>query len=187
MVNTNPSGGVVVVELLKIVFTRKKAIVNFHYNIKGFLPNICTEILDLGVLMVSSLTFASHIAYITNKAFNTLGFIIRNTREFTNILAIKCLFCTLVRSRLKYCCLFWTPQQFLYINMIKKVLRKFAKYLHFSLYMKYSISHYDRKSTDEYSLLSRKLTSCLIFLQKLITGDICSPSTLSELRKSIPA
>jgi hypothetical protein len=173
-----------------ISFTRKSNIVNFFYNINGSPLARCNEISDLGVIMDNTLSFTSHIMSITNTAMKMLGFVCRNTKEFTNISCIKQLFYGLVRSRLEYCCVVFKPYQQLYINMMEGVLRKFAKYVYFKMFNCYPSRHCDQTSlisiVNEQSLLARRNICCLIFLQKIIKGDIESTILIENIKFVIP-
>lgn len=53
---------------------------------------------------------------IMNKSLKMLGFINRNTKEFINLLCLKNLFCSLVRSNHEYGSLIWYNHCSTYIN-----------------------------------------------------------------------
>ena len=57
---------------------------------------------DLGVLIDNSLKFNANVEFIVNKAFRTLGFIMRTTQAFTSITTIVHLYRALVLSQLDY-------------------------------------------------------------------------------------
>lgn len=59
-------------------FIRKQHVVDFYYNINGHLHTSCNEILDLGVVIHTSLGFVLHITKITNSALKSLDLIFRN-------------------------------------------------------------------------------------------------------------
>lgn len=77
--------------------------------------------------MDNRLVYIPHIVHVTCTVLKT--FICRNTKEFTCIPCIKILFYTLVRSKLEYCCVIWSPHYEFYMNVLGNVLQKLAKYL----------------------------------------------------------
>lgn len=140
--------------------------------------------------MDTALSFSPHIAWLTNTALKTLGFILRNTGDFVNVACIKLLFYTLVRSRIEYCCVVWTPYHQNYINMLENVLRKYAKYLHLKLFNRYPVRHCELREllTDvgETTLVSRRKTLCLVFLQKLLRGEFSCSELLETIGFTVP-
>ena len=64
---------------------------------------------DLGVTLDTSLQFSHHLDNVINKAFQMLGFITRCTQDFTSTIALKNLYCALVRSPLEYAFCVWSP------------------------------------------------------------------------------
>ena len=174
----------------KITFTRKNSNFNFYYNINGRILENCNEIRDLGVILDTTLSYIPHILNITNSALKTLGFICRNSKDFKNIQCIKQLYYSLVRTKLEYCCIIWTPCHQTYINLIENVNRKFCKYLYFKMFNCYPIRHCDHNSlisvVNENLLGARRNVACLIFLQNLINGKLSSSALLQEIKFSVP-
>lgn len=73
--------------------SRKNLSVNYYYNINGTAICRCNEFVDVGVTMDTKLTlFVPHIVSVTNSALKTLGFIIRNSRDFKDRHCTKLLF-----------------------------------------------------------------------------------------------
>lgn len=60
------------------------AVIISDYNINGV--QLARDILkkDLGMTMDSKLEFYEHVRRVRNSAFRTLGFLIRNAKEFKN-------------------------------------------------------------------------------------------------------
>ena len=66
-------------------------------------------IMDLGFKFNHSPNQSSHINYVCCKGFKTLGFIMRNSKDFRSSMSIKALFCSLVRPILEYGTIVWDP------------------------------------------------------------------------------
>ena len=56
---------------------------------------------DLDVILDPKLTFNYHVNYVISKSLSMLGFIQRNSSEFTDPTAIPCLYNSLVRPHLE--------------------------------------------------------------------------------------
>lgn len=63
---------------------------------------------DLGVHFESDLSFKLNHNLVMNKAFKILGFVSRNTQNFKNIICLKTLYYSLVRSSLEFGSLVWS-------------------------------------------------------------------------------
>jgi hypothetical protein len=140
--------------------------------------------------MDTGLTFVPHMMSIVSKALKMLGFIFRNTSDFTNTISIKSLFYAFVRSKLEYCSVVWMPYNQVYISLLEKIQRKFAKYMYFKIHGHYPMQHCDEsillKSVELNSLLSRRNLNCLSFLQKLLIGIVDCPSLLNQIKIALP-
>ena len=171
-------------------FSRKIDSIHFYYNVHGNLLERCDQFRDLGVIMDSTLSFVPHIESITNSALRTLGFIVRNTNEVFNIDCLKLLFYTLVRSKLEYCCVIWSPHHQVYVNLIENVLRKFCMFAYFKIFGIYPPRHSEQHAlltiVKECSLKSRRDLAHLVFLQKIIHGQISSVPLLSHIKLYVP-
>lgn len=58
-----------------------------------------------------------------------IGFIYRNCKSFDNIATLITLYCSLVRSKLEYGSLIWSPIYDKHKNALEQVQRRFPKYL----------------------------------------------------------
>src|SRR5699024_6753212 len=72
-----------------ISFTRKNNNIVYEYSMLNSPVKRCYEFRDLGVITDPALTFVPHIESICKKAVQMFGFIIRNTKEFTNLDCLK--------------------------------------------------------------------------------------------------
>lgn len=135
-----------------------------------------TIIKDLGVNFDAKLSFADHVNIISAAALKTLGFIFRSTKLFTNMNALKCLYCSLVRSKLEYCSVILSPFYRVHSFHLEQVQRRFLKYLYFKIYNTYPERNVDQRQlldifeTD--SLSSRRSVASVVFLVKLIRGVV---------------
>ena len=81
----------------------------------------------LGITITDNMDWGQHVSEISSKATNTLGFLRRNLAlapRSTKEVAYK----TLVRPKLEYAALIWSPQSKLLINQIEKVQRTAARW-----------------------------------------------------------
>ena len=91
-----------------------------HYNVK--------QHKDLGVLVTNNLTWSNHINCIYSSAYRSLHLIHRSVSS-NNPSLRKCLYITLVHSRLIYCSQIWRPRLIKYIVCLEKVQRRATKYI----------------------------------------------------------
>ncbi|XP_055528077.1 uncharacterized protein LOC129720614 [Wyeomyia smithii] len=106
-----------------ISFTRTRTQQHYEYRVNGFNLERVSSIQDLGVTFNSKLCFNEHITATTCKAFALLGFIRRNARDFSDVYALKTLYCSIVRSVLEYAVQIWAPHQEAQIIRIERIQR----------------------------------------------------------------
>ncbi|CAI6352586.1 unnamed protein product [Macrosiphum euphorbiae] len=173
-----------------ISFYRNKSPFNIAYYSDNYLLPKVDSIKDLGVIFSSSLSFTAHIQSITIKASRSLGFIIRNTRDFNNIVSLKTLYFALVRSVLEYCSILWNPYQLVWINKIERVQNKFLRFINTKIPNNcIIIDHcYEplRRLVNINSLSSRRLYFDVIFIYKILHGTIKDSFLLSQINLSVP-
>jgi hypothetical protein len=114
-------------------FPRKTKPLMFDYRIGNALLTRCFTFKDLGVTFDAQFTFNEHVDIIVASSVKTLGFIIRSCKRFRSESCLRALYFTLVRSKLEYCSIVWSPIYRRGVDALESVQRKFAKYLLFKL------------------------------------------------------
>ena len=84
-------------------------------------------ICDLGVIFDSKLSFSHHIQFISEAAYKSLGFVIRNGREFGDVETLKTLYLSYCRSRMEYASIIWSPIYNIHIASLERIQRRFLK------------------------------------------------------------
>lgn len=115
-------------------FTRVRRPFRYEYMVDVERMQRVTEVRDLGVYVTSELSFRTHITDICKKAYRNLGFVLRQTREFTNIAAVRALYDALVRTHLEHSAIIWAPHEAKYSVMLERVQNKFTRYLYKKLW-----------------------------------------------------
>lgn len=172
------------IEKCKIMnFYNKKNPYLYTYKINDIPLNRVDEVKDLGVTFQRNLKFNSHYNNINKKAFKMLGFLFRQTKDFTNPNTLKILYYAYVRSHLEYCSSVWSPQYSIHISSLEAVQRTFLRMLAYKLKTPIINHNYDEimHSQDFVTLEYRRRMSDLTFLYKIINGQIYSPELLSNL------
>lgn len=143
---------------------------------------------DLGVTFDEHLSFTSHIEKIVQRSFRMLGFIRRNTSHIYDTKSLMVLYNSLVRSILEYCSVVWSPFYACHKIRIEQVQNKFAKYMLLKLHYPYKDVIYDTRLLlcGLKSLEQRRSDAQLLFLFKLIHGDINCSSLLAEIYMACP-
>lgn len=171
-------------------FTLKKQPLLFNYTLDDVSLVRCTNIKDLGVIFDTKLSYTDHLNAIVNAANKTLGFIVRNSTSFNNVTALKCIYFSLVRSKLEYCSLIWYPHSQIHINSLERIQRRFLKFLTFRVDNYYPNRGYDHKLLLErfkiQPLHTRRILHSLSFLFKLFHANVDSPSLLGSFNIRVP-
>lgn len=172
-----------------VTFTRKHCPINFNYSVKEVnLRRVC-NVRDLGVIYDSKLSFNPHMDYIISKAYRALGFVMRSSKEFSNIKTLKILYCTYVRSNLEYASQVWNPCYVTYINRIETLQKKFIRFLCYRLKERYNSNIYYELCRKHHllPLVKRREISDITFLLKLASGSIDCPSLLNKISLKVPS
>lgn len=109
-------------------FYRSRNPVNFNYLMNGVILENVALMRDLGVTLDTSLNFIVHMSNTISKAFQMLGFIRRCTVDFNDMVALKWLYCALVRSHLEYASCVWSPYYNVHRHALERVQHKFLKH-----------------------------------------------------------
>ena len=117
-----------------------KSRISTQYYIAGSQVPIQETQKDLGILISSNLTWDLHISCIVSKAYKILGLLRRSFSKLHNPTAKKCLYISLVRSRLIYCSQIWRPQLIRDIFQLEQVQRRSTKFI----LDNYHSSYFDR-------------------------------------------
>lgn len=166
-------------------FTNRMDPLTPSYSIDNVELKVVHEMKDLGVLFDSKLRFDSHVRGISNRACRMLGFIMRTTKDFTNIKCILMLYNTLIRSHLEYCCTVWNPYQQQYIGLIEKVQRIFTRQLFFKLHKRYDVYVNRLKEFNMLDLHDRRKISDMVLLKRIM-ADNDSPLSQSIIIRNTP-
>lgn len=94
-----------------ITFSRRSSsnILRGSYTINSEPLERVSVINDLGVLLDERLTFKAHIHQVVQRSKAIWAFVRRQAKEHNCPFVAKALFCALVRSKLEYCSVVWSP------------------------------------------------------------------------------
>ncbi|XP_054281220.1 uncharacterized protein LOC128998891 [Macrosteles quadrilineatus] len=92
-----------------ITFYRPKSPAEYQYLISGIQIPKVKKTKDLDVYFDSDKSFSSYIDRICSKASKMIGFIARFSRGINNPVALRSLYCALVRKLLEYASPVWSP------------------------------------------------------------------------------
>jgi hypothetical protein len=165
-----------------VSYSYKKSPLLFNYHIDNLILKRENTIKDLGIYFDERLNFNYHIDIAVNKALSMLGFIIRNSRDFTNIEIFQLLFKTYVIPCLEYACLVWNPFYQCHVTSIEAVQRKILIYLHFKVFGVFPLVCL----WSGLSSANRRKIIILLFLHKLIHYRIDCADLLQRLCFCIP-
>lgn len=168
-----------------MTFTLKKKPINFGYSLDHQVLERVDNVVDLGIVFDSKLSFNLHVDQVRASALKMLGFIFRMCKAFTNTLTLKILYYSYVRSKLDYGSLIWNPYYNEYINTLETIQRKFLKFVIFTsdgIYPPQGFNHVTLLRNLKLPALSdRRAYLGLTFLYKLCTNRVDCPELLSQL------
>ncbi|CAD6225141.1 GSCOCG00011812001-RA-CDS, partial [Cotesia congregata] len=173
-----------------ISFSKSSAEIQYPYSINGIALKYVSSCRDLGVIFDNRLAFTNHYSAITASALRILGFVIRATKNFRNLEAIKMLYSALVRPKLEYASVIWAPTYKKYAQSIEKIQRRFLKYLIYKrtgIYPACGTEYLDIcGSTNMLTLEERRICAGVSFIVGLCRGLIYCPSFLALLPIKCP-
>lgn len=179
-----------VAKCMVMSFSKSSGPLEFSYKIGDHTlarPNV---VKDLGVYFDPKLSFSDHIACVHKSAYSTLGFVVRNSRDFSDIETLQCLFVSLVLPRLEYASIVWCPYHEKYVSFLEGVQRRFLKLLAFRADGVYPCIGFPHQSLlarfGHLSLGDRRIIGYLLFLRKLVSGAIFSPTVVSRMFLNVP-
>ena len=112
-------------------FTRKSTYIRNDYRINTTVLTRVHSICDLGVTFCNDLKFNEHISATSGKAVRTLGFLLRNCKEFRSTSTLRQIYISLVRPIMEYATVIWAPSSSCSINTMENVQRRLMKFIHF--------------------------------------------------------
>lgn len=174
-----------------VTYTRKINPIHHTYTYSSVQLSRTDLIEDLGVLFDAKLTFTMHMYKITESSLKLLGFMTRNCKSFTNVVALKCLYFSLIRSKLDYCAAVWHPYYNVHSLLLEGIQRKFLKFLAFKLDGQYPYRGISEETLlarfDLPSLKFRRILNTVVFLYKLLHNNIDSSFILQYINFRVPS
>lgn len=173
-----------------ISFHRKLKPITHDYTINGQPLERVHQVRDLGVTLDSALTFRLHYNDIISKANRQLGFIFKISSEFKDPLCLRSLYCALVRSILESNSVVWCPYQTTWTARIEAIQRKFVRYAlrHLPWRDPLNLPRYEDRCRllGLQTLDQRRNTAQVVFVAKILTGEIDSLEILGQLNLYAP-
>lgn len=175
-----------------ITFSRAKSPLCHNYQLKGSQLKRVSSVRDLGVNLDNRLHFRGHVIDICKKAFKSLGFILRQTKSFTNMHAVRTLYDALVRSHLEFNSAVWAPHEVKYSQMVERIQNKFTRCLYFKLYGIYPFYPLMYPTLFVIGMVGynklevRRDAALALYLVKVLRGLIANPGILMALRLNVP-
>ena len=173
-----------------MTFSTKDSNYTFNYSLDNEPLTRPSTFKDLGVTFDKKLSFINHIDTLVCDVNKTLGFIIRNGRDFSNISTLKLLYFSFLRSKLEYASLVWQPGYNIHTSKLENVQRHFLKFLYLKsqgIYPPIGFPQTELLRMFSMSSLSERRSNFAInFLKKVIHYDIDCNEILQRLNFHIP-
>lgn len=115
----------------------------------------------------------------------------RVAKNFENIAVIKTLYCSLVVPKLEYAALVWSPSYLNQIKRIEQLQRKFLKFMCWKsdgIYPERGCDHFELCARfNLFTLEERRIVVAIMFIVKLVRGNIDCPQFLEQLPFRLPS
>lgn len=172
-----------------ITFHRCHFPVVFEYTVRGEPITRVQEVKDLGVILTPSLNPESHVTHICSRANRMLGFVFRFSRHFSDMKALKTLYCALVRQILEYASPVWDPHQKYLIEELESIQRRFIRMVGVRTGIPYRYVQIEDISRDLglQSLASRRFSADIVLLHKILNGKVDCPDILRLILFKTPS
>ncbi|XP_037045741.1 uncharacterized protein LOC119081106 [Bradysia coprophila] len=162
--------------------------VDFAYSIGGAVLTRVSQMVDLGVLLDTQLTFKPHVGVKVAKAYSMLGFLKRLCAEFADVRCLTSLYSAHVRSHLEYASVVWSPSSEELSSVIESVQKSFVLYAlrrTVRRNLNYELPPYDerRKVLRLERLSIRRKHLRVFFLYDVLEGRVNAPR-LTEIFRS---
>lgn len=169
-----------------ITFTRKTNIIEFTYKIQNTPIERVHLVRDLGVYLDSKLNMIEHIDIITNKAYKSLGFVMRTCKPFSDTACIKNVYYAYVRSILEYASCIWSPNYITHKQDIERIQRKFIKHLNFKTRTQCNSYEAGCAHHKLLSLCNRRTLLDMMLLYDIARSRLDCPALVSQLALHVP-
>lgn len=175
-----------------ISFSRRQSPHHYDYRVDGVTMQRVTEVRDLGIRFSADLSFRDHIRSVCKKAFRHLGFIMRQSYNFTNITAIRALYEAIVKSHLECNSVIWSPHEEKYRLMLERIQNKFVRAIYLKMYGVYPFyplmypTLFVLGMVGYTQLEVRRELALATYVMQLLRGTQCNPGVLRMVSLNVP-
>lgn len=173
-----------------IIFHRFGNVNNFNYSINDSIIERVDQIKDLGVILDEKLNFKAHIESMIAKARSRLAWIKRFANEFNDPYTIKIIFFSFVVPILEYGSQVWNTHNIGQTKRFESVQKQFLLYAlrRFRWGDGFHLPKYEHRLLllQMISLENHRNVAQVMFVLKLIKGEICSDALLQKIQFRVP-
>jgi len=166
-----------------ISFSRKKTSTSFNYLLGGSVLGKVDQVRDLGVILTTRMTWKSQVNSCVGRALKALGFVLRSSRDFSDIRILKTLYCAFVLPLLEFSYIVWSPYQGFLKTALQRVQNKFLRAVGVRLGYTYREVPLSTISgiLGILPLEDRRELQDMLFIHKLINAQIDCPDLLGQI------
>lgn len=159
---------------------------HFDYTLNGQTLQRVDCVKDLGFFVDARLTFEQHLDHVVTRCSQLLGLVVNMTRELSDPICTKTLYCALIRSVLEYGSVVWWPSSARGVARLESIQRKATR---FALRSWGSNNDYTTRCLllGLPQLDDRIRNARLAFIVGLLNGSIDCPVLLSSIQLYVPA
>lgn len=177
-----------IAKCIHVTFSRSPKPLEFTYYFNKIPIGKATTVRDLGVVLDSKLSFSEHIETVVDKAYKNLGFVLRVSKPFTDVVCVRALYYAYVRSVLEYGASVWNPQYITYIHAVERIQRIFVKHLDYRTHNRFTDYNTSCRRHKLTSLENRRHLLDMTLLHDVCSGTIdCTDLINSMLQLATPS
>ena len=167
-----------------MTISRSRNQFNYVYHINDNVIEKVKKFNDLGVIFNSKFDFNDDLSFRVSRARSMLGIIKRLAHEFNDIMSLRILYTSLVRSRLEYCSIVWAPYYIGPTAAVENVQKQFLKFLNNDT----ELNNYEDlcKKFNLDKLCNRRKLASAMFCFDLLSHRIDSSELLHQINFHCP-
>lgn len=171
-------------------YFKTRSPITSSYKMAGIELRRLSEVLDLGVLFESNVSFNKHIDCVIAKAYSMLGFIKRICCKFVDPYTLVSIYNAHVRSHLEYASIVWYPNYVTHVGKLESIQKRFIRYALRRLQWRDPIvlPPYENRCRllNIETLSRRREIAGASFIFDLLSGRINSPALLGKINFNAP-
>lgn len=170
-------------------FTRARKYITNTYQIGNTSITRASSVKDLGTWYDPKLSFQEHISKVCKTSRKSLGFVLRQSRQFNDRITSCVLYNSFVRSMLECNSIVWNPIHDNHTLTVEKIQKTFIRSLYNKIYGCYPLMYptsFILGMVEYRTLEVRRSLSLITYIFRIVRGASCNPLLLAMIGFYVP-